>query len=271
MRIDLTGPPQTMLATLYAKALDADAPHSVLHDQWAKTAVSRIDYDWSRTTITARNAPGVALRSAHFDHWTRQFLAVHDRATVVHLGCGLDARAFRIDPGPDVEWFDVDHPQVIALRKQIYPERAHYTTIAASVTDPDWLTGLPADRPALILGEGLTMYLTEADGLALLRRVVDYFPSGEIQFDAFSRFGIRFQIVNGVVRRSGSTLHWAIEKASDITDTIPGVRALVVEPVFDAHGFDELGAGYRSIARLMSRTPVLRTMSTYHRYAFGQP
>jgi hypothetical protein len=28
IRIDLNGPPQTMLVTLYAKALDADAPRS---------------------------------------------------------------------------------------------------------------------------------------------------------------------------------------------------------------------------------------------------
>ena len=266
--IDLTGPPQTMLATLYAKALDADAPHSVLHDHWAKIAVDRIDYDWSRTTITKHNAPGIALRSAHFDNWTRQFLAAHPRANVVHLGCGLDSRAFRVDPGPDVEWFDVDHPQVIALREQIYPIRDHYQLIAASVTDPDWLAQVPADRPTLLLGEGLTMYLTESDGLALLRRAVARFPSGELQFDAFSRFGIRFQLVNGVVRRSGSRLHWAIETAGDIIDAVPGVRALVVQPVFDEHGFDELGPGYRLIAGAMARTPVLRIMSTYHRYAF---
>ena len=114
--IEFSGPPQTMLATLYAKALDADADHPVLGDGWARDAVARIDYDWSRTTITPRSAPSVAVRSAHFDRWARQFLAAHPRATVVHLGCGLDARVFRLDPGPGVRWYDVDYPDVIALR-----------------------------------------------------------------------------------------------------------------------------------------------------------
>lgn len=81
-----------MLATLYAKALDADAPNSILHDEYAKAAVARIDYDWAATTITARRAPSVAVRSAHFDNWARQFLAAHPEATVLHVGCGLDAR-----------------------------------------------------------------------------------------------------------------------------------------------------------------------------------
>ena len=98
IKVDLTGPPQTMLATLYAKALDADAEHPVLGDQYAKTAVAQIDYDWTRTSITPRSAPGVALRSAHFDRWAREFLAVHDHATVVHLGCGLDARVLPAEP-----------------------------------------------------------------------------------------------------------------------------------------------------------------------------
>jgi hypothetical protein len=134
--IELSGPPQTMLATLYAKALDADADHPVLGDSWARDAVARIDYDWSRTTITRRSAPSVAVRSAHFDRWARQFLAGHPRATVVHLGCGLDARAFRLDPDPGVRWYDVDYPDVIALRARLYPRRDDYTMVAASVTDP---------------------------------------------------------------------------------------------------------------------------------------
>jgi O-methyltransferase involved in polyketide biosynthesis len=99
IKIDLTGPPQTMLATLYAKDLDADAEHPVLGDQYAKTAVAQIDYDWTRTSITPRSAASVALRSAHFDRWARQFLALHPQASVVHLGCGLDARVYRLNPG----------------------------------------------------------------------------------------------------------------------------------------------------------------------------
>ena len=107
-----------MLATFYAKALDADLENPILGDRWAKDIVDRIDYDWSRTTITARNSPAVTTRSAHFDMWARQFLAVHQEATVLHLGCGLDSRYYRLDPGPGVEWYDVDYPDVTELRTQ---------------------------------------------------------------------------------------------------------------------------------------------------------
>jgi len=78
---------------------------------------------------------------------------------VLHLGCGLDGRLFRLDAGPQVEWYDVDHSDVIALVKQRYPAREHSRTVAASVTDPAWLSAIAADRPALLIAEGLTYYL----------------------------------------------------------------------------------------------------------------
>ena len=267
--VDLTGAPETMLATLYGRALDADAEHPILGDTYAKELVARLDYDWSKTTITARNAPSVAIRSAHFDRWTRQFLAAHEEATVLHLGCGLDSRAFRVRPGPGVEWYDVDYPAVIALREQFYPPDATYRLLGVSVSELDWLSAISADRPVLLIAEGLTMYLTEDSGLALLRRVVERFGSGELQFDVFNRFAIRTQKINSVVRRTGARLHWGVDGPADILRNVPGVRLLGAMSVFDDPVFRRLPRRYRVMARLMSLVPSLRMMAQYHRYAFG--
>ncbi|MCW2730837.1 MAG: O-methyltransferase domain protein [Mycobacterium sp.] len=268
IHVDLSGAPQTMLATLHAKALDADRPDSVLHDTWAREIVGRLDYDWSRTSMTPRNAPSVSMRSAHFDRWTRQFLAVHPRATVVHLGCGLDSRYLRLDPGPDVEWYDVDYPDVAELRRKLLPSREHNHVVAASVTETGYLKDVPDDRPTLALGEGLTMYLTCNDGIALLRSIVGHFPAGELQFDAFNAVGIKSQWTNAVVRRAGVTLHWGINGPDDILDAVPGTRLLAWVPVFEAEAFASLPGGYRVMAAVMNRVPVLRTMAQFHRYAF---
>ena len=268
VHVDLSGVPQTMLATLYAKALDADFEKPILGDRWAKEIVERIDYDWKKTTITARTSPSVTTRSAHFDDWARQFLAAHPETIVLHLGCGLDPRYFRLNPGPGVEWYDVDYPDVAELRKQLLPQREHYHVVAASVTDPAWLADVPADRPTLMIGEGLTMYLTEQDGVALLRRVVEHAPSGELQFDAFSRFGIKTQWTNAVVKRSGSRLYWGIDGADDIVNAVPGVRLLQWVSPFDSPTFADVSWPYRVMARVMSQVPALRYMAQYHRYAF---
>lgn len=268
LSVDLSGAPQTMLATFYAKALDADLPKPILGDRFAKEIVDRIDYDWSKTTITKANSPTVTTRAAHFDMWVRQFLAVHQEAVVLHLGCGLDARVLRLDPGPGVEWYDVDYPDVAELHRAFYPARDHYHVVPASVTDPAWLADIPADRPTLMIAEGLTMYLEPSDGIALLRRIVDGFPSGELQFDAFSRLGIRSQWLNAVVRRAGARLHWAIDTPDDVIDAVPGVRLLAWVSPFDSPTFDDLVWYYRALANAMRALPSLRHMAQYHRYAF---
>lgn len=268
LHVDLTGAPQTMLATFYAKALDADFENPILGDRWARDIVDRIDYDWSTTTITPRRSPAVTTRSAHFDIWARQFLAVHPEAVVLHLGCGLDSRYYRLDPAPTVDWFDVDYPDVADLRRQLFPAREHCHIVSASVTDPAWLADVPADRPTLMIAEGLTMYLTEADGLALLRRVVEHVPSGELQFDAFNKFGIKAQWTNSVVTRSGAKLHWGINGPAEILAAVPRLRLLQWVSCFDSPTFDQVPTEFRVMARVMSLSKTLRYMAQYHRYAF---
>jgi methyltransferase (TIGR00027 family) len=265
--IDLSGAPQTMLATLYAKALDADAEHPVLGDTYARDLVGRIDYDWGRTGLGARLA-AVTMRTAHFDDWAREFLEAHDVATVLHLGCGLDSRAFRLRPGPGVTWYDVDYPDVTALRERFYPPTDNYRLVPASVTDSGWLSTIPADRPTLMIAEGLTMYLARDDGLTLLRRIVEGFPSGELQFDAFNRVGLAAESRNGVVRRSSSALGWAVDGPAEILAAIPGVRLITAMPASHATTFASVPRRYRVASRIVSVIPALKMMAQFHRYAF---
>ncbi len=78
-------------------------------------------------------------------------------------------------------------------------------------------------------------------------------PSGELQFDAFSRFGIKTQWTNAVVKRSGSTLYWGIDGPDDIIDAVPGVRLLQWVSPFDSATFADVSWPYRVMAKVMSR------------------
>ncbi|MGB3476286.1 MAG: class I SAM-dependent methyltransferase [Mycobacterium sp.] len=267
--VDLHGAAATMLTTLYLKALDADFDQPVLGDRYARAAVERIDFDWDALKANGRWAPLVTVRTAQYDIWARQFLAAHPDATVIHLGCGMDARVFRIDPGPEVAWYDVDQPPVIALRKQVYPDRPGYHLVATLATDPSWLDDIPTDRPVLLLAEGISMYLAEADGVALLQSIVDRFPAGELQIDFYNWFGIKSQKTHRLQRQSGATLHWAVNGPSDILDKVSGIRLLAAANFFDADTFARVPAGFRRSSRLARAVGPLRGMLQYHRYAFG--
>jgi O-methyltransferase involved in polyketide biosynthesis len=265
----LRGAAQTMLTTLYLKALDADFDRPVLGDRFAKEAVGRIDYDWRELGITGRWAPLITVRTAQYDIWAAQFLAVRPDATVVHLGCGLDSRVFRLEPGPGVQWYDVDYPAVIALRQKLFPSRSGYHLIATSATELSWLDQIPADRPVLLLAEGISMYLTEHEGVALLRSVVERFRSGELQIDFYNRLAIKSQKTHTLVRRSGSTLHWAVNSPQDILGRVSGVRLLTAVSFFDATTFSRASAPFRVADVVARAVPPLRRTLQYHRYAFG--
>ncbi|MFT4041997.1 MAG: class I SAM-dependent methyltransferase [Gordonia sp. (in: high G+C Gram-positive bacteria)] len=266
--VDLRGAAKTMLTTLYLKALDADLERPVLGDQFAKDAVSRLDFDWSELGVTAKWAPIVTVRTALYDAWTREFLAAHPKATVIHIGCGLDARVFRLDPGTDVTWFDADFPDVIALREHIYPTRPGYHLLKTSATDPSWLNTIPTDNPVLFLAEGISMYLTEEEGTTLLRRVIERFSTGEIQIDFYNWLAIKTQKVHMLNRRSGSTLHWAVNRPEDVLSQVPGLRHIADTTLFDAPTFARVQGAFRTADKVSKVAPPARKSLQYHRYAF---
>ncbi|MDL5160178.1 class I SAM-dependent methyltransferase [Actinomycetospora termitidis] len=150
---------QTMLWTLAMHAHDAASSRPILDDRFAADLLARVDDPLDLGVSLGGNTPLICARAKLIDDAARLFLAQHDEAVVLHLGCGLDSRVLRLDPGPGVRWFDVDQEPVIGLRRRLYDEREGATTVAASVTDPSWWSQVPDDLPRLVLAEGLLMYL----------------------------------------------------------------------------------------------------------------
>lgn len=82
--------------------MDAVVENPILGDRFAADAVTRIDYDFKALKLPNGGEITLSMRAWHFDQWTRAFLAANPESTVLHLGCGLDTRVYRIDPGPKV-------------------------------------------------------------------------------------------------------------------------------------------------------------------------
>ena len=179
---------QTLYLTLCGRALDSQLPSPILADPMAGQLVSKLGYGCGRFHLSTSPIINIAHRAKKLDEIARRFIARHPDAVGLDLGAGLDTRVFRIDPPAGVDWYDVDYPEVIAARERLLPQRAH--GIGADLTNPDWLDAVPGDRPAVIVADGLMAFLTQDDMIALLRRLVDHFPSGEIAFNGYSRFAI---------------------------------------------------------------------------------
>ena len=240
----------TNLVTLYLRAYESRSQQPILGDHAAAEAVDRIDYDFKRlhrTSLPASNQYLVALRAKQLDDWSADFLTRHPDAVVVHLGCGLDGRAYRLAP-PGL-WFDIDQPSVIELRRRLYDDTERYRMIGSSVTDPQWLDQVPTGHPTLVVAEGLLMYLQESDVRQLVERLIDRFDSGEMLFDTLPPIAPRMSklFTKGITK-------WGIRDASDMEKWNPRLRFLEQTSVLS--GYRQIpSTPVRLIYRLLQRMP----------------
>lgn len=260
----------TNLCTLYLRAYESRLEQPVLADRAAAEAVDRIEYDFARMHRTAQpwaNQFLVALRAKQLDIWADDYLRRNPEAVVLHLGCGLDSRAFRLDVPRGVSWFDVDVPEVIDLRRRLYDAYPGYTMIGSSVTEAGWLDQIPTDRPALIVAEGLLMYLTEAELRDLLKRLTDRFGTGELLADLLSPWGPRFSNSPMLAKFSTSGItKWGTRDGHELPEWNPRLR-LVDRVVFLDPTKIPL-TPQRLVYQLLTAIPAVRNYDRLYRFRF---
>jgi methyltransferase (TIGR00027 family) len=94
---------------------------------------------------------------------------------VLNLAAGLDTRPYRLDLPPALEWIEVDLPEIIEDKNQALAgetARCRLDRIRVDLTDAaarrDCLAAATKDAAkALVITEGLLLYLTESDVRAL--------------------------------------------------------------------------------------------------------
>jgi O-methyltransferase involved in polyketide biosynthesis len=259
---------ETLLITLHARALQSRSNDPVLKDKWAEDAIGRINYDFGKIQMRSSEALSIAMRAKQFDIWTAEYIAAHPDATILHLGCGMDSRAFRLNPPPSVCWFDVDYPDVIELRASLYPERPGYRMIGSPLADLGWLDELPRDRPAMIVAEGVTMYLTVDIVKRLLNRLTGHFPSGQIAFDAVNRIAMRMARMSSSIRATGASFSWGISHAHDIKRLDPKITLIRKLRTPELPGYAKLPWSLRALVRLVGTIPTVRRMHRLLLYRF---
>ena len=118
----LSGVSETLLVTLYLRAMETQRPDALIKDEKAVALVTQKSFDFTRVRqipLSEANKLVIILRNREFDRYARDFLARCPDAVVIHIGCGLDSRFERVaERNGRVEWYDLDFPDVIELRRK---------------------------------------------------------------------------------------------------------------------------------------------------------
>ncbi len=240
----LSSVPETYLAPLYWKAMESQRPDAIIKDEKAMALVTQITadeyirYDFSRVRQIKMDELLQAMRiilTREMDRYARDFLSHHPEAVVVHIGCGLDSRFERVDNG-QVEWYDLDLPEVIELRRRfIGDERGNYHLLGCSVLEDAWQEAVKVHsrRPFLFLAETVFVYFTEPQVKSLVLTLHDRFPDAELVFDGWRPFEI--WLGNHYLSNSlyAGLMHWGCWSGKELEGWGEGIRLLDEWGFFD--------------------------------------
>ena len=134
---------ETLILPLYSRKLCTELYPNLYRDETAVRLIDEIDYDFSEAEKNSRSlmqrfgALEVAMRQNDLAFEVRAYLKKHPGAAVVNLGCGLDNTGRACDNG-SCKIYNLDFPDVIALRQQLLPAGEREQNIPCDLKDPAW-------------------------------------------------------------------------------------------------------------------------------------
>lgn len=250
-KITLSGVPETMLQTVFARAKETKT-RGAITDGKAVEIIDRLDYDFSAADQDTAMHSGVIARTIVLDRLVKAFLAGHGGAVVVNIACGLDTRCYRVSGYS--HWYDLDLPETIAVRKRLLPESGSVSQIAMSAMD-NWGGEIgKTGTSALVIIEGLTMYLSEADVKRIFAVISGRFDHVTVLVETMNPMVVR-RFREKSIEASRARFRWGVKDGAAIAALLPDFRLV------EEHSLCEGMAEFAPVYRLLDKIPAVRNIS----------
>lgn len=250
-RIRLSGVPETMLQTVYARAKESGG-RGAIRDTKAEELVGKLDYDFTLADKDTAMHNGVIARTIVLDRLTKSWLASHPGAVVVDIACGLDTRCYRMEGF--CHWYNLDLPETMAVRKRLLPENGTISQIAMSAMD-DWSDEIKEQNaPALVIIEGLTMYLSEADVQRIFKVISNRFSKATVFVETMNPLVVK-RFKEKSIEGSNAKFTWGVKDGPAIAALLPDFHFV------EEHSLTEGMAEFAPIYKLLDKLPAVRSIS----------
>lgn len=220
-KVNVTGVPETMIQTLYARAKETEKKKAKIKDDMAVEIVSKLDYDFSNADRDKTMEYGVIARTIVLDDIVNEYLSAHPDTLVINIACGMDTRCYRMK-GKYLRWYNVDLPETIEIRDKFLTENGPIYQIAKSamvVTYTDDI--MYHNENVLVIIEGLSMYLTEADIKQIFAIIEKTFKQATVMIETISPFFVQ-HIKEKSIEGSNAKFTWGIKNGKELQPLIPG-------------------------------------------------
>lgn len=190
---------ETLIIPLYARKKCGDKFPELYADPAATEICDRLDYDFSKlnkkydTAFYEFGALEGAMRQLDMMYEINDYLRNHPNASIVCLGCGLDLDTRRCGNQQN-KIFNVDSPDVIAMREELAGTNQRETNIVSDLTDLSWMDQVDARNGAVFYAAGVFHYLKKENVKAIVLKMTELFPGCRLVFDTVGTLGYKLMM-----------------------------------------------------------------------------
>ena len=250
-KIKLSGVPETMLQTIYARAKESQG-RGAIHDAKAEELIEKLDYDFSLADKDTAMRSGVIARTIVLDRLTKAWLGAHPGAVVVNIACGLDTRCDRMSGY--AHCYNLDLPETMVVREKLLPESGTISQIAMSAMD-DWGGEIKEQHaPVLIIIEGLTMYLNAKDVQQIFTVISNRFSKVTVFVETMNPAMVR-HFKEKSIEGSHAKFTWGVKNGEALAALLPDFQFM------EEHSLTEGMAEFVPIYKLLDRLSAVRNIS----------
>ena len=250
-KIKLSGVPETMLQTIYARAKESSG-RGAIHDAKAEELIEKLDYDFSLADKDTAMRSGVIARTIVLDKLIKSWLAAHPGAVVVNIACGLDTRCYRMSGY--AHWYNLDLPETMAVREKLLPESGTISQIAMSAME-DWGSEISEQNvPVLIVIEGLTMYLNAKEVQQIFAVISSRFEKATVFVETMNPMIVR-RFKEKSIDGSHAKFTWGVKNGSALAALLPDFRFI------EEHSLCEGMAVFAPVYKVLDKLSIVRNIS----------
>lgn len=242
---------KTLYIPLYGKA-QVSKKNIILSDKKAEEIWQKEQFPLKGKSKSKWLTYYMAMRARVFDDWVIKKIKEYPDASVLHIGCGMDSRCLRAGEHAN-HWYDIDFPDVIEKRRKYYEESERYEMLCCDVSKAEELNKLPNAKHAIIVLEGVSMYLDNKEVIAVFDALQQKYEGLSILMDVYTRFGARASKYKNPINDVGVTTVYGIDDPKIVVrdDCIKFVKEHTMTPEnlvneltgFEKHFFKLMFAG----------------------------
>ena len=249
---------EPLIIPLFGRMICSEHFPDLYQDPEAARICGELDYSFEEKRKKMESVFGLfgALEVAqrHYDllFEVKNYLNTHPQAAVVNLGCGLDDTFRKADNGM-CRGYNIDMPDVIAVRNELLPAGEREENIACDLNDHAWMDRIPAENGAVFFAAGVFYYFRTGEVKAIVQELGRRFPGSVLVFDSCNQRGAKMMTKTWLKEAGISDVKalFSLENETELKSWSPDIRSVTSRSYM--RGYRDIYDRVRPLYKLMIR------------------